>query len=76
MKEVVGEFTGKKIGPTYIRGSKLIDGVWVTADVEISNTCIMPTIYGIGNNRKFIVDIVQSSLLGEEAFRVHRLVSC
>jgi hypothetical protein len=76
MKEVVGEFTGKKIGPTYIRGSKLIDGVWVIADVEISNTCIMPTIYGIGNNRKFIVDIVQSSLIGEEAFRVHRLVSC
>jgi hypothetical protein len=42
MKEVVGEFMGCKVGLTYFRGSKPIDGIWATTDVEISNACIIP----------------------------------
>jgi hypothetical protein len=34
MREVVGEFTGQKIGPTYFGGSKPIDAVWTTPDVH------------------------------------------
>ena len=30
MKEVVGEFTGKKIGPTHFRGQLPINGIWAT----------------------------------------------
>jgi hypothetical protein len=65
MKEVVGEFTGRKVGPTFFRGSKPIDGVWATADIKISNTYIMPAGYGIGDHCMFIVDLVLSSLIGK-----------
>ncbi len=75
MKEVVGEFTGCKVGSTYFWGSKPIDGIWATADVEISNACIMPVGYGIGDHRMFIVDIVKSSLVGDTPFRIQQLVS-
>jgi hypothetical protein len=75
MKEVVKEFTGRKVGPTFFRHSKPIDGVWATADVEISNACIMPVGYRVRDHHMFIVDIVKSSLVGEIPFHVQRLVS-
>ncbi len=59
MKEVVGEFTGCKVGSTYFQGSKPINGIWATTDVKISNACIMPVGYIIGDHRMFIVDIVK-----------------
>jgi hypothetical protein len=74
MKEVVGEFIGQKVGPTFFRGSKPIDGVWATADIEISNACIMPAGYGIGDHCMFIVDLVQLSLIGKMPLQVQRLV--
>ena len=36
MNEVVGTFTGKKIGATFFRGSKLIDSVRATPDIIVS----------------------------------------
>ena len=38
MVEVVGEFTGKKVGATFYRGKKPIDGVWATPDILWSPT--------------------------------------
>jgi hypothetical protein len=75
MKEVVGEFTGQKVGPTFFWSSKPIDGVWATADVEISNACIMPAGYGDGDYCMFIVDIVKLSLVGEISFPIQQLMS-
>jgi hypothetical protein len=49
MMEVVREFTRKKVGQTFFRGSKPIDGVWATSDVNTSNACIMPVGYSISN---------------------------
>lgn len=72
MKEVVGNYTGKKIGPTYFRGSKPIDGIWATSDVTIAAACVMPAGFGIGDHRMFIVDILTSSLIGHEPLKVHR----
>jgi hypothetical protein len=31
IREVVGTFTGKQLGPTYSRGSTPIDGIWATS---------------------------------------------
>ena len=31
MIEAVGNYTGKKLGATFFRGTKPIDGVWVTS---------------------------------------------
>jgi hypothetical protein len=56
LREVVGSFTNKKIGPTFFRGSKPIDGVWATSDITIANVCIMPVSYGIGDPRLFVID--------------------
>ena len=42
MIEAVGNYTGKKIGATFFRGTKPIDGVWVTSDVVIMGACVMP----------------------------------
>jgi hypothetical protein len=57
MKEVVGKFTAKKLGATYIRGRMPIDAIWVTA-------CVMPVGYGIGDHCLFVVDFVTTLLVG------------
>ncbi len=75
MREVVGEFTGQKIGPTFFRGSKLIDGVWTMGDRETSYACIMLAGYRVKDHCMFIMDIVKSSLVGEILFHFQWLVS-
>ena len=75
MSEVVGDFTGKKIGPTFFRGSKPIDGIWVTPDIAIAHACIMPAGFGVGDHRLFVVDIQEESLVGTAPFRVKRFAS-
>ena len=72
MKEVVGEFTGKQVGPTYFRGSTPIDGIWATSDISISNACIMPTGYGIGDHRMFIIDLNTTDIIGSNPPKVVR----
>ena len=70
MKEVIKDYTGEKLGPTYFRRSIPIDGVWATPDVQITNACVMPAGYGIGDHRLFVVDIVSSSLIGENPIHI------
>ena len=72
MKEVVGSFTGKQIGPTHFRGTKPIDGIWATSDISIASACIMPAGFGIGDHRMFIIDILTSSLIGTQPQRIVR----
>ena len=50
MEEAVGNFTGKKIGATFFRRTKPIDGVLVTQDVVVTGACVMPAGYGIGDH--------------------------
>ena len=64
MKEVIKDYTNEELGLTYFRGSKPIDGIWITPDVQIANSCVMPAGYGIGDHRMFIIDIVTSSMIG------------
>ncbi len=64
MKEVVGAYTGKKIGPTFFWGQFSINGIWTTPAVIISNACIMPAVYGIGDHHLFVIDIHTSLLVG------------
>ena len=66
MSEVVGVFTGKKIGPTFFRGSKPIDGIWAMQDIGITHTCVMPAGFGVGDHRLFVVDFQEDSLVGNK----------
>ena len=70
MREVVGDFTGKRIGPTFFRGKKPIDGIWATSDVQVVGACVMPAGYGIGDHRLFIVDILGCSCLGNNLKKI------
>ncbi len=75
MREVVGEFTGTKLGPTSFRGSKPIDGIWAVEDIVVTHACIMPIGFGVGNHHIFIVDFQESSLVGTAPFRVQCAIS-
>lgn len=70
MKEVIKDFTGEELGPTYFCGSTPINGVWATTNVQIANACVMPAGYGFGDHRLFIVDIVSLSLIGDNPPRI------
>jgi hypothetical protein len=56
MSEVVGDLTGKKIGPTFFRGLKPIDGIWATPNRVVTHACIMLVGYGVGDHCLFVVD--------------------
>jgi hypothetical protein len=75
MKEVVGEFTGTPIGSTHFRGSKPINGVWVTSDILVSNVAIMPAGYGIGDHRLFVVDFLMMDMIGKSPPKIVRPAS-
>ena len=72
MSEVVGEFTGEKIGATFFRGTKPIDAVWATKDITVAGACVMPVGYGIGDHRLFVVDFLVSTLIGTAPIRAKR----
>jgi hypothetical protein len=75
MIEVVGRYTGKKIGPTHFWGQLPIDGFWTTPDMRVSNACIMPAGYGIGDHRLFTIDLHTASLVGPGPLRERRAAS-
>jgi len=75
MIEAVGRYTGKNIGPTNFWGQLPIDGIWTTPDVTVSNACIMPDGYGIGDHSLFIIDLHTASLVGPGPPREHRAAS-
>ena len=72
MEEAVGNFTGKKIGATFFRGTKLIDKVWVTQDVDVVAACVKSVRYDIGDHRLFVIDILTSSLIGHNPPKIVR----
>ena len=72
LQEVVSQFTGKRLGATFFRGSKPIDGVWATGDLEVVNACVMPVGYGVGDHRLFVVDFTIESMVGDTPQRICR----
>ena len=64
MKEVVGEFTAWQLGATYFWGSKPIDGVWATGDITMTNACVMPVGFDMGNHQLFIIKFATTTLVG------------
>ena len=72
MYKAVGDFTGKKVGATFFRDKKLIDGVWTTANVVITGACVMPTVFGIGDHHLFAFEFVTSSLAGHDSLTIEK----
>jgi hypothetical protein len=70
LREVIMQHTGTSPGMTFFRGSKPINGLWVSNDLDISNVCVMPFGYGIGDHRAFILNIPIESLVGENPVKI------
>jgi hypothetical protein len=70
IREAVVQHTGTHPGATFFRGSKPIDGFWVTSDLNVSNACVMPFGYGVGDHRAFIVDIPLKLLVGIDPVKI------
>jgi hypothetical protein len=68
MSEVVGDFTRKKIGPTFFGGSKPIDGIWAMQDVVATHSCVMPSRYRVEDHCLFVVDFQKGSLIFRGSF--------
>ncbi len=68
ISKVVGDFTGKKLGPTFFQGSKPINGVWATSDLVVSHDWVMPAGFGVGNHRMFVIGFHEASLVGNAPF--------
>ncbi len=64
LQEAIIHHTGKSPGATFFRGSKPINGPWVSSNIEISNTCVMPFGHRVGDHCTFILDIPIELLVG------------
>ncbi len=74
LREAIVQHTGTSPGPTFFRGSKLIDGMWVLGDLDTSNACVMPFGYGVGDHRAFILDVTIESLIEVDPVKIVRPV--
>ncbi len=72
MHEAVLRHTTTGIGLMFFHGSKLIDGLWTTRDIVISNVCVMPFGYGIGDHRMFVLNVMLESLIWSTPTKVVR----
>jgi hypothetical protein len=75
LSEAIKLHTGASPGATFFRGSQPIDGIWISSDLEISNACVMPFGFGVGDHRAFVLDIPIESLVGENPVKIVRPVS-
>ena len=50
MREAVVQHNGSHPGATFFRGSKPIDSLWVASNLDVSNACVMPFGYRIGDH--------------------------
>ena len=50
MKDAVKQRSGLSGPATWARGSKQIDGVWVTPDLEVNSACFLPFYFGLGDH--------------------------
>ena len=64
MVEAVLHATGKRLSATYFRGTKPIDGVWTTRDLEVVSAAAMPIGFGVGDHRMLVIDVTTTSLVG------------
>ncbi len=75
LREAVLQHMGNSPGATFFRGSKPIDGIWILSDIDISNACVMPFRYGVGDHCAFILEVPIQSLVGINPVKIVRPVS-
>jgi hypothetical protein len=67
---------GASPGATFFCGSRPpINSLWVSKDLDISNACVMPFRFGVGDHCAFILDIPLELLVGVNPVKIVRPVS-
>ncbi len=61
---------GTSPGATFFRGSKPIDGIWVSGDLDICNACVMPFGYRVGDHPAFILDVPLELLIRVDPVKI------
>jgi hypothetical protein len=72
LHEAIVQHMGASPGTTFFCGSRPINGIWVSSDLEISNASVMPFGYSIGDHHAFILDIPIQSLVGINPVKIVR----
>jgi hypothetical protein len=57
LQEAIVQHTGTSLGARFFHGLKPINGMWVSGNLDISNACVMPFGYRVGNHCSFILDV-------------------
>jgi hypothetical protein len=70
LQEAVLRHTSKRTGATFFHRSKPIHSLWVLSDIDISNVCVMPFGYSIGDHQMFVLDITMESLVSKNPTKV------
>ena len=70
LREAIVQLTGTSPGATFFRGSKPINKIWVSGNINISNACVMPFGYGVGNHCAFILDAPLESLIRVDPVKI------
>ncbi len=68
LREAIVQHTGKSPGATFFCGSKPINGISISSDLDISNACMMPFGYRVGDH------LPLKSLIGIDTIKIVRLV--
>ena len=49
---------------SHVNGSKPLDTIWVSSDIEVKTDSICPHTFSVGNHRAMMIEISRSSSLG------------
>ncbi len=70
LQEVILKQTRAPAGAMFFRGLQPIDRLWASDDLDISNACVMPFGYGVGDHHAFVLDIPLQLLVGVNPVRI------
>jgi hypothetical protein len=68
--EAIVQHTGTSPGTTFFQGSKPIDGLRISSNLNISNACVMPFGLGIGDHCTYILVIQIKSLVRVDPVKI------
>ena len=57
---------------TFARGSKPIDGIYISQELEVMSIMILPFDESIGDHRTMIIDISTRSAVGQQQYKIVR----
>jgi hypothetical protein len=75
LSKVIFKHTVLQTGALFFWDSKPVDGLWASSDLDISNACVMPFGYGVGDHHAFVLDNPPESLVGEKPVKIVRPAS-